>query len=475
MTVSPIDELLSRAVPMQFHPFPTKTLPEPVRSLVVDGARAIGCDESFIALPALAVCAAAIGSTRRLRINSTFKVPSSLWCVVCAESGTGKSPAFRLAMAPMKAIQRELFSGADDAEQLHTSNVTIEALSDLLNRNRRGMLVAVDELNGWLKSFDRYAGRGGGDLPAWLSLYDGDGFVINRKTGPKKTLYVDETAVSICGGIQPAILRQSLTTENLTSGLVARLLIVNPPRQITQWSNASITESVLHDYEILVRNLCKLGFGPEIDTGTERPVHVDVSEGAMALWVEHFNRTGAEQQEHSGDVVTAYDKLKLYAARLVLVLHCVKQAAGQSVDPNAVDTETMREAIELTEWFKRETLRVYAMLSERDSDREQRKLVEWITRKGGRVTAREVRQGFRSLKAPRASEAALSDLVEAGVGKWEAPQSGSSGGRPTRKFVLSTCLLSTKLNKSRVSGGFVDVDSVDNVDAAPVPEAWEDV
>ena len=49
-----------------YKPFPVEALPEPIRSYVVDGAAAIGCDDSFVALPILSGLAAAVGNTRRI-------------------------------------------------------------------------------------------------------------------------------------------------------------------------------------------------------------------------------------------------------------------------------------------------------------------------------------------------------------------------------------------------------------------------
>jgi len=43
-----------------YRPFPVECLPECVRDFVVANAQAMGCDESFLALPALTVMAGAI-------------------------------------------------------------------------------------------------------------------------------------------------------------------------------------------------------------------------------------------------------------------------------------------------------------------------------------------------------------------------------------------------------------------------------
>src|SRR5690606_35812373 len=116
---------------MEYQPFPSGVMPEPLRSLVVAGARAIGCDEAYIALPALAVCAAAIGSTRRLRIKTGWDAPAILWTVSIGESGDGKSPGYDLATEPVHDRQHQALSEqlAEDEkpERITTTDATIES------------------------------------------------------------------------------------------------------------------------------------------------------------------------------------------------------------------------------------------------------------------------------------------------------------------------------------------------------------
>ncbi|MGY8769463.1 MAG: hypothetical protein ACKVH8_13675 [Pirellulales bacterium] len=72
----------------QFKPFPTEALPEPLRSFVESGAEAIGCDASYLALPALTICAAAIGSTWRYSPKRGWNAPAILWSVIIGLSGS---------------------------------------------------------------------------------------------------------------------------------------------------------------------------------------------------------------------------------------------------------------------------------------------------------------------------------------------------------------------------------------------------
>ncbi len=73
--------------------FPTSTLPPAAATLVEEAARAIGCDEAFVALPLLAVLGAAIGTTRRVEIKPGWRALPIVWPVTVAESGSQKSPA----------------------------------------------------------------------------------------------------------------------------------------------------------------------------------------------------------------------------------------------------------------------------------------------------------------------------------------------------------------------------------------------
>ena len=151
------------------------------------------------------------------------------------------------------------------------------------------------------------------------------------------------------------------------------------------------------------------------------------------------------------------------AARLSLVVHCVREAAGDSTVTNAVDEQSIGTGVALARWYADETARVYSVLRETDEDRRLRRIVELIERKGGSITARQLRQSMREFRdSTEAAEAALDTLAKAGSGTWETIGPADDGGRPTRIFKLSTLSTSTQpsqtLDKKQ---GSVDVDNVD--------------
>jgi hypothetical protein len=198
--------------------------------------------------------------------------------------------------------------------------------------------------------------------------------------------------------------------------------------------------------------------------GEPRPVLVRLSANAKTAWKAYYNAHAVEQADLTGDMAAAWSKLEEYAARLALVVHFTRWAAGDPMLTNAdvVDAASMNAGIVLAKWFKHEARRVYAMLDESDADRDQRRLVDWIGRKGETVTPREVQQGCRWLKEPGAAEAALEELAKAGRGTWQDIPTTAKGGRPARAFVLSTpSTVHETPENPREPEGFVDVDSVD--------------
>ena len=442
----------------RFRPFPTDALPEPIRGFVKAGAKAIGCDESYLALPLLTALAAAIGNTRRLQLKRGWSAPAIIWTAIVGESGTSKTPAFKVVMQPMRDRQRKsLESHADamkeyEADLAHydkalsawkrdkktdapppakpdtpqaarfvVSDTTVEALAPLLQSNPRGLLLARDELAGWIGSFDRYAGgKGGADAAHWLSMHNGESLVVDRKTGNPRTIYVPQASVSVTGGIQPAILHRALGIEHRESGLAARLLLTCPPRKPKRWTEADIDPDAEAELARLVGRLYDLQ--PTVDDeGDPRPVVVGLTRDAKSAWKDYYNHHAEEQTDLSGELSAAWSKLEEYAARLALVIHYARWAADDAnlESPDAVDAASMKAGIELAQWFKAEARRVYSLLSESDEDRDRRRLIEWIERKSGSVTAREVQQGHRQYRTAQEAEAALNELAKAGCGRWE--------------------------------------------------------
>lgn len=462
-----------RATLHRYEPFPVEALPEPVRSYVVDGATAIGCDASFVALPLLSGLAGAIGNTRRILLKRGWTEPAIIWTAIVGESGTQKSPAFRLALRAVRTRQHRLMKEHQQAlkewetvNELHEiafnewkkqaakgraspeppaapeepicprtwiEDCTTEALATLLQENPRGLLTLRNELSGWF-SFGQYKNGGGADdVARWLQMFDGDPLIVDRKTSG--TIYVPCAAVSIAGGIQPAILERSLGQQHRDNGLLARLLLAHPPRRAKRWTEAELDPLTEGDVTLLFDRLYALEAVTDTD-GDPTPQLLRLNARAKVAWVAFVNEHGAEQLALVGDEAAAWSKLEGYAARLALIMHLVRAAAD---DPTLADTDVVDEAsiaagIRLSRWFAAEARRVYAALAADEEVRSLQRLIELAERQPGSFSARDW-QRLRSLPKVTDARAELDRLVAAGHGNWEHMAPGRKGGRPSRRFV----------------------------------------
>jgi len=351
------------------------------------------------------------------------------------------------------------------AERFVCADATIEALGPILESNPRGVLLARDELAGWLGSFDQYKSGRGGDTASWLELHRTGPLIIDRKTG-KRITYVPRAAVSVCGTIQPDTLRRSLGREHFENGLAARLLLAMPPRQRKRWTDHDVAPETVKRFASMLGRLRELRHNTD-DNGEPVPVDVPLSDDGRRAWVAFYDEHARRQHDmHDGDLAAAFSKLEGYAARFALVFHFIKWAAIPGDDRAAIGPESIEAGAELARWFCTETERLYGMLSESDEDREQRELVEYVRSHGGSVTPRDLMRAGPCFKMADDARAALDKLASAGLGRWESPTPTSKGGHPTRRFRLTD---STDADTTRAgavkNGGCVSVSSVNDIEA----------
>ena len=464
-------DLKPREKPAEFVPFPVEVLPWPVSTYIIEGAEAMGCDPSYIALPILSAAAAAIGNSRRIKLKESWKEPAIIWTGIVGDSGSMKSPAIDLAMRPLRRMQSEAFrvyaKELEDyqeefaeyelavkrrkrndpmpdkpvepvAKRYYCGDVTIEALAGLLKDAPRGLLLARDELSGWLKSFNAYKKKGGDDAQ-WLELHRAGTLLVDRKSGVPKTIHIPNASVSVCGGIQPGVLEAALGREHFENGLAARLLLAMPPRRAKRWSEVDVGEKLRWEIDAVFERLLDMKMVSD-ESGGLGPADVPLTVDGQIAWIEFYDEHAAQQAEIAGgDLAAAWSKLEGYAARLALVVHCLRMAAGDETlkTGDYIDADSVAAAVTITRWFGQETRRVYGMLAESDDQREQRRLLELVRSKGGRITVRELMQAGRQYRGSSdVAESVLKELIDIGWGSWQEVPGGLAGGRPSRMFLL---------------------------------------
>lgn len=434
-----------------FHPFPTEILPEPIRSYVTQGAEAIFCDPSYIALPVLTMLAGAIGNTHEVCLKDGWNEPCVIWSCIVGRSGTAKSPAIELAFKPLMSIQNALFNEhqtrCKEAEsngeplpqgpsRVIIGDATIEATLQKIQENPHGVVQQKDEIANWF-DFDRYSkGKGVGSASRWIELFHARPVSVDRRT--QDSIFVQRAALSVTGGIQPGTLRQILDRKNIESGLVARFLFAMPKPKPKRWTETSITretQEAMHALaeELYAYEMCRVP--PYASQEQPGPHVIPLSPEARAVFAGFADTHSDSMLRESEDIAAAWAKLECYVPRLALILHLVreKQRDPTLVDPESIDVNSIRSAITLVEWFKQETKRLYSVIMLEKQDQEIMSLVEWIHSKGGAITKRELSRGPVQYRGSKKAQKAIDLLVEQGFGTLRARE----GGR-TMEFVLHT-------------------------------------
>ena len=455
--------------------FPVKALPEPVCTYVVEAAAAIGVDVSFIALLVLAVIGSVIGTTRRIRLKSTWAEFAIIWAIIVGRSGTIKSAAVELVLRYLRQLQAKAMQDHAEAMDIYErdvlhykvalkewehkgckngeeppakpelpirrrflcSDVTVEGLAPILANAPRGLLLGRDELAAWLNSFDSYKGTRGSDVAHWLELHRAGTLLIDRKTGDHKTIYVPCAALSIAGTIQPRTLARALGQEHFENGLAARMLMAMPPKVRKHWTKAELSPQTESAFAGVIDRLLALNHNLDQD-GQPVPVDVPFSTAGLAAWAAFYeDHARAEEEMADENLEAAYAKAEGYAARFALIVHFIRLAAGDPTLTDAVDERSVEAGATLARWFCYETERIYGVLCETDEQAKPRRLVEWIRGRGGSVTANELYHSSRSYATIDDAKAALDELCRLSLGKWAHPAHGPKGGRPAPRFQLA--------------------------------------
>ncbi|MDT3441300.1 DUF3987 domain-containing protein [Pseudofrankia sp. BMG5.37] len=212
---------------------PPARLPDyPVKAMSVGPLGDLIAKATSTGLPAALVGGAGLGiaaiCTMPAVIQPKLDAPDwaerpALWVSLFAPRTGGKSPALRIARAPLDAIERSAYDqwrAERDAwealapkEQKQTptpierrwtvDDVSIERVLRMLDATNGRVGALVDELQTHLAGMTRYRANGdGGNQARWLSIWDGGAVRYDRVTGGA-SLRIDQPTVPIVGGLQP--------------------------------------------------------------------------------------------------------------------------------------------------------------------------------------------------------------------------------------------------------------------------------
>jgi putative DNA primase/helicase len=395
--------------------FPVDYMPAACRPLIREGSEAIGCPPEFVALPMLSALGSAIGNSRIVELKPGWTEKAVIFSVVIGTPGSKKSPAAKVAYKPVKDRQRILrnryreerekyareyreyekdkrLCRKDDVteprppeepvmERTVVDDTTVEALGRIQRDSARGVLVAKDELAGWLRAMDQYkAGGKGSDRQVWLALWNSDPIIIDRKSDPEPIM-VQDPFIAISGGIQPEVLHD--LSKGPEDGMLDRFVCGYPDSVAPGWRDGVITESAQRRYSDLYQQL-RVRRMESDEYGDPLPQKVEFSSSAKAVLEQAINDHAAESNRPGfpSRLQGVYGKLEAYIGRLSLVLamaRSVEERSSEQVQPQDVVA-----ACALVGYFKSMARRVYAAIREANpTDNLAEDLARFLESEGG--------------------------------------------------------------------------------------------
>jgi len=385
--------------PSDLTAFPTEALPRTLRKFVEEAAASIGCPPAYLGVPMLATLASAIGNSRVLEVKTNYSESATLYTAIIGDPGSSKTPALNLATAPASKKQQELereyrealaqynrenrrwedeiyedFTPDPPQEPVYqrtvVQDITVEALTERLVDNPRGLLSNNDEISGWVRSMDQYKGGKGNDRQFWLSTWSNNPIFVDRK-GRKDPLMVPRSFVAIVGGIQPGILSE--LKNDREDGLLDRFLFSFPDPLPTRWSDTEISEETMAAYEGIYEGL----YGFSVDTDENRnpsPRLVTFTPQAKRVFIDAYDSLSEEMEspDFPQHLKGPWSKMRSYLARISLIIGMARIAEMKNLGPRilydlmppeAVISESdVKAAVVLIEYFKSHACKVYTRL-----------------------------------------------------------------------------------------------------------------
>ena len=330
---------------------PFETYGKLAKRIIMEYSEAFKVNPDMIAAMILVIGGAAANRKTSLRTWNYSNSPS-LWVAIVERTGGGKSEPQSRLERPLVDTNRDLVlqykkvyaewaaagsKGTPPTRQkVVVDDTTPEILYQLLVA--QGLYLSREELSGLFKDFGRY--NTSGEVERFLSIFSGKSFSVDRVNAA--SFEVENPFLSILGGIQPRVMQESFGGKNYeASGFLARwLFVVMPDSKVPDSvSETIISQDTENEWYSLIVSLWKMD---------KREFRLS-DEAAQAY--QGFMRSTAKIMNHPDtdeDIRAMYAKLRIYALRIALIIHLLKDGAKAA---DMIDRKTMDSAVRTCEVF----------------------------------------------------------------------------------------------------------------------------
>jgi len=390
-------------------PAPLHVMPKVVREY----AEALAVDHCVDpAMPMqliLGALSGVFGRRAMLCVKPGWYATCCIWAAVVTDASGGKTPPLKRIAAPLfqqdEWLERQYNQAMADwhtackqepdpakrpeepvCERAVASDTTIEALTGTLMASPKGVALIHDELSGLILGMNQYRGGHGSDRQKYLSMWSGAPLLVDRKMD-RKRLRVPHPFVAMIGGIQWDKVNVLMKSDE-DDGLLGRILFATPRPVLTgdEVSSPPVPREIEDRYRAFVEAALEL---PRPDEsvgvpGDPGPWVVEMAGEAQdrfrACYTAHAE--AARRASFPEVMKPAWRKLGEYAARLTLLMHLIRRAAGETSSDSGIDVESVEAAWALVRWYAAGARAVREVLDETAEDIVADAMVAWLRRQG---------------------------------------------------------------------------------------------
>ncbi|MFA0349674.1 YfjI family protein [Vibrio sp. 10N.222.55.C6] len=308
------------------------------------------------------------------------------------------------------------------------NDATVEAIQQLMLRNRTGVLMFRDELSGLLATMEQPNRQG--DRAFLLEAFNGSGEYAQSRMGRNDIKIIDPT-LSLLGGIQPAKIIPLLASREEgggNDGMIERLtqMMVYPDFSGLEYVDIQVNEFHEMEAKLVFEGLARLG-------ELEEKAVCKFDKQAQALWTEYATSMIERVNGADGSEKAILGKMSALCAKVALVLHAIEATKGwheEDADRTNLNTvikkKTLERAIKWMSYLESHTKRVTTFFKVEANLEAPRLLAERLDRFGLSFMKAELsKKDWRGLTTVEARAEAIDVLLEHGyIQEVVIPQQG---------------------------------------------------
>lgn len=347
--------------------FPVDVFPKITQEIIFEAHNKYQFSLDYLGAGILAAISSAIGNSIKVKVKKGWEEKSNLFIVIVGRPGDSKSHALNFCFKPIHIKEDLLFSEysnqlknyedelKSDSKTTATkpflkkyliNDYTPEALMLHHSYNKKGLYIYVDELNGWIKNFNRY--NNSGEAETYLSLWSGTTISTDRASG--KSLRIVDPFIGIIGSTQISVLKSFAKDGRGSNGFMDRLLFVYPETQKTlKWNINKVEDRILENYFSIISNLI------ETSENKQESISIPIEKKAKKHLFNWQNNRPEEflfEYERSIEI-----KLQQYVIRFALILQSIHHAANKKT-LDKIELFAIKGSIKLFHYFYNNAIKV---------------------------------------------------------------------------------------------------------------------